>query len=410
MNINRRTIAITVFAISIAAIIILIALSTLAQSLNPPKPILAISTDTYQVYYYNITTRRPILIIRGYLNSNPVPLTVSLFALGEGHIYTIGYYYGVGSLNISLTAKPIMDIARETVKGLVLNGNTLDVVWPSLLAFITYFDKSTNETRTVVAAIPFSPTWIVNNASIVINLNVYFSRVKPVKVVYSHGTANAASSIMNSLVDPYGFVGPYNCLGSTNVLNAAPPSTYAGTGIIYWEPRACAGFNGSIPILWIAWGEDAWSNNIGGGIVLSIGGYAQKSSGFYGAVNVPGSGLEVVGPTLQFSSNLPIYGGYNGYNYVDNIYAYFTFSSSPSLSYSYPNLYYYVNRGPGFLYLGINGTLALIQFEGYYVDQNGYTYSLDEYANATAVISYCQVPYIIMCCGYGRALTSVMAL
>jgi len=121
--------------------------------------------------------------------------------------------------------------------------------------------------------------------------------------------------------------------------------------------------------------------------VLSIGGYAQKGSGLYGTVNIPGSGLEVAGSTLQFSSNLPIYGGYNGYNYVDNVYVYFAFLSSSSLSYSYPNLYYYVNRGPGFLYLGINGTLALIQFEDYYVDQNGYTYPLDEYANATAVIN-----------------------
>ncbi len=276
MGINRRGIAITVLAISITAIIILIALSTFAQSPNP-KPILMISTNAYQVYYYNATARKPILIVHGYLSNNPVPLTVSLFALGEGHIYTIGYYYGVGSVNISLTSKPIMDIARETVKDLVLNGNSPNVVWPSLLAFITYFNKSTNETRTVVVTIPYSPIWIINNESIVINLYVDFSRVKPIKVDYSYGTINTTLSIMKSSVDPYGFVGPYNCLGSTNVLNAAPPPTYAGTGIIYWEPRACAGFNGSIPILWIAWGKDAWSNNIGGGIVLSIGGYAQKA-------------------------------------------------------------------------------------------------------------------------------------
>ncbi len=251
MGINRRDIAITVLAISITAIIILIATNAFAQSLNP-KPILMISTNAYQVYYYNATASKPILIIRGYLNNNPVPLTVSLFALGEGHIYTIGYYYGVSSVNISLTVKPIMDMARETVKDLVLNGNSPDVVWPSLLVFITYFDKSTNETRTVVAAIPYSPIWIINNESIVINLNADFSRVKPVKVVYSYGTTNTTSPIMKSSVGPYGFVRPYNCLGNTNVPNATPPLTYAGAGIIYWEPHACAGFNGSIPVLWIA--------------------------------------------------------------------------------------------------------------------------------------------------------------
>ncbi|WP_252900201.1 hypothetical protein [Vulcanisaeta sp. JCM 14467] len=374
--------------ISIITVLMLISVNTLAQPLNP-KPILTINTNTYQINYYNITgIRKPTLIIHGYLNNNPVPMTVSLFALGEGHIYTVGYYYGLGSVNISLTAKPMMNIARETIRTMVLNRNLPDTVWPSILAFITYFDKSTNETRTVVVAIPYNPTWIASNASITISLTIDFSKVTPAKIVFSHNATNDTSiSAANSSMDPYGFVGPYNCLGSINVLNAAPPLTNAGTGIVYWEPRACAGFNGSIPILWIAWGEDAWSNNIGGGIVLSIGGYAQKGSGLYGVANVPGSGLEVVGPTLQFSSSLPIYGGYNGYSYVDNVYAYFVFSSSPSLSYSYPNLYYYVNRGPGFLYLGINGTLALIQFEAYYVDENGYTWPLDEYANATAVIN-----------------------
>ncbi len=34
------------------------------------------------------------------------------------------------------------------------NRNPPDAVWPSILAFITYFDKSTNETKTVVVAIP----------------------------------------------------------------------------------------------------------------------------------------------------------------------------------------------------------------------------------------------------------------
>ena len=379
----RRVVTVVMLIISIVTIAILI--TVFAQPLSP-NPVLTINTNEYQVYYYNITSlRKPILIVRGYLNNNPVPFTISLFALGNGHVYTVGYYYGVGLVNISLASKPIVSIAEETIKIMISNWNPPNVVWPSILALITYFDKSTNETRTVIVTIPYDPTWVINNVSMIISLNIDFNKVMPVKVEVARNYN--ATSTTNLPTDPYGFVGPYNCLGNSNVQNAAPSPIPAGAGVFYWQPRACAGFNGSVPILWVAWGKDAWNNNIGGGIVLSIGGYVQQGSGLYGVANVPGSRLEVIGPTLQFSSNLPIYGGYNGYNYVDNIYVNFVFSSSSSLSYSYPNLYYYVNKGPGFLYLGINGTLALIQFQEYYTDQYGFTYPINEHANATAIIN-----------------------
>jgi hypothetical protein len=96
----RRIVTVVMLIISIVTTAILI--TVFAQPLSP-SPILTISTNEYQVYYYNVTSlRKPILIVRGYLNNNPVPFTISLFALGNGHMYTVGYYYGVGLVNISL--------------------------------------------------------------------------------------------------------------------------------------------------------------------------------------------------------------------------------------------------------------------------------------------------------------------
>ncbi|WP_243679882.1 hypothetical protein [Vulcanisaeta souniana] len=84
IGIHRQGIAMIALAISIITVTMLIAINTFAQSVNP-KPIIIISTDTYQVNYYNVTgIRKPILIIHGYLNNNPVPLTISYLHLAKG--------------------------------------------------------------------------------------------------------------------------------------------------------------------------------------------------------------------------------------------------------------------------------------------------------------------------------------
>ena len=112
---------------------------------------MTLTGQAYEINYYNVTTLpTPTLIIHGYMNGVPVPFTVSLFAITPRKIYTVGYYYGVGTVSISLTNAIMSKVANTW---LIEYG---DNAMPSLMAFITY--GSNNETWTVIMAILYNPS------------------------------------------------------------------------------------------------------------------------------------------------------------------------------------------------------------------------------------------------------------
>jgi hypothetical protein len=92
----------------------ILSMAVLAQTQTQPKPFMTLTSEESRIDYYNVSSlTAPTLIIRAYINNTPVPATVSLFAFTPTKIYTVGYYYGVGTISINLTSPLIREIAGE---------------------------------------------------------------------------------------------------------------------------------------------------------------------------------------------------------------------------------------------------------------------------------------------------------
>ena len=301
---NPRLIALVMLSITTLSI----ALIALAQAQVQPRPFMTLAGQAYEIDYYNITTLpAPTLVIHGYMNGTPVPFTVSLFAITPRKIYTVGYYYGVGTVSINLANAVMSNVATTW---LIEYGNN---AMPSLMAFITY--GSNNETWTVIAAIPYSPSWVIERKPIEIAINVEFNEVKPAHVMPLKGTAikvgmqTTQPSQVNGSNDPFGFTYVGSCLSSSNVAYPPTPSS-TETVTYYWVLEQCGEFEGGVPLMFVGWGADVW-NIINSVITIGdIGGTAQKGSRLFGvlnesSINIP-NGLVLVGSTYTFSNTYTI--------------------------------------------------------------------------------------------------------
>ncbi|MGC8607820.1 MAG: hypothetical protein ACP5L5_09710 [Vulcanisaeta sp.] len=216
---TRHLMLIIILTLGIASI----ALTILAQTPTRPKPFMTINGQAYQINYYSTTsTATPTIIINGYIDGTPVPFSVSLFAITPTKIYTVGYYYGTGTVSINLTNPLMTKVAETWISECESNAGM-----PSLMTFITY--ENNNETWTVIMAIPYSPNWIIKKTPIRISISAEFDKVKPVYVtpIKSNNQTNIQTTQINQANgnnDPYGFTYVGNCSSSFYV---APPPIFA---------------------------------------------------------------------------------------------------------------------------------------------------------------------------------------
>ncbi|GAB6944676.1 hypothetical protein JCM14467A_14580 [Vulcanisaeta sp. JCM 14467] len=354
---NTRLIALVMLSITTLSIA-LIALAQ-AQVLTQPRPFMTLTGQAYEIDYYNVTTLpTPTVVIHGYMNGTPVPFTVSLFAITPRKIYTVGYYYGVGTVSINLANAVMSNVATTWLSEY---GNN---AMPSLMAFITY--GSNNETWTVIAAIPYNPSWVIERKPIEIAINTEFNEVRPAHVMplkvtaTKVGTQTTQPSQVNGSNDPFGFTYVGSCSSSSNVAYPPIPSSIE-TVAYYWVLEQCSEFEGGVPLMFVGWGADVW-NIINAEIKISnIGGTAQKGSGLFGVLNESGinvpNGPVLIGPTYTFSNTYTII---MPNSITDAIIKYGSLNEEVS-----SGIIYYTVPGNGFFYIGLPSYVAYVAFQEY---------------------------------------------
>ncbi|WP_052885824.1 hypothetical protein [Vulcanisaeta distributa] len=354
---NPRLIALVM--LSMAALSITIIALAQAQVSTQPRLFMTLAGQAYEINYYNVTMLpAPTVVVHGYVNGTPAPFTVSLFAITPRRIYTVGYYYGVGTVSINLTGAIMSEVATIWLDEY---GNN---VMPSLMAFITY--GSNNETWTVIAAIPYNPSWIIEKKPIEISINAEFNKVRPVHAIPLKGTAVKVSTQstqagqVNGSNDPFGFTYVGSCSSSSNIAYPPIPSS-TETVTYYWVLEQCSEFEGGIPLMFVGWGSDLW-NIINAEIKISnIGGTAQKDSGLFGVLNESGinvpNGLVLVGPTYTFSNTYTIT---MPSSITDVFIEYGSLNEEVS-----SGIIYYTVPGSGFFYIGLPSYVAYVAFQEY---------------------------------------------
>jgi len=296
LSVSRTSLAVVILALAVFSVVVL----ALVQTPVVPKPFMALHGLGYEVDYYSVLAfNYPVIVFRGFMNGEPVFFTVSLFAMAPSHIYTVGYYSGYGSVVVNLTGSLVRYIASRWVSE--FNG----ALNPSLIAFITYGEG--NKSWTVIAAIPYKPSWVVSREPIEITVNANFTAVKPAIVMPvtkpTGTTQNNPTNGLNS--DPFGYTYEGSCIGNPNVTYPPPPSLPPrGPYDYYWVLQQCSEFEGPIPLLFVGWSQNA-IQNVNSIVINNIGGTAQSGSGLFGTVNESGN-LVLVGPTYTFSQSYTI--------------------------------------------------------------------------------------------------------
>ncbi len=344
-----------------AALLLAIFALLLSSAVALPRvaPFLVKTSRTYWIGYYDTGVLGPLLSIRGYLNGSSVPISVSLFMYTPRAIYTIGHYYGEGSVDINLTGSLVKYIASAWRRG----GG-----WPSLLAFVDYLSNDT--VRIAVLAVPYNPSWLLNGDKILIAIAVNFSNIKPLpwpKAMRRYNaTLSAVGSARKAGGDPYGYTYLGSCMGNTSL------DVYIqGNGPDIpdeWVLQSCYEFEGPWPLFYVAWGSGVWNNGV---ISISIdtGGanYAEIGSGFYASYAIYNStGYYVISatsaePTWSFPQNTnifidsPLCGLTGGVSVVPG--------NSLGVSCAAGNMGpVYTVPGSGALYLGPVGDIAAVTF------------------------------------------------
>jgi len=306
------------------------------------------------------------------MNGEPVPFTVSLFAIAPNHIYTVGYYSGYGSVAVNLTGSLVRYIASRWL------GEFNGALNPSLIAFITYGEG--NKTWTVIAAIPYKPSWVVSQEPIEITVNANFTAVRSVIAVpMTKPTSTTQSNPTNGLgSDPFGYTYEGSCIGNPNVTYPPSPSSSYSCGrfgeCYYWVLQQCSLFEGPIPLLFVGWSQNA-IQSISSIVINNIDGTAQSGSGLFGTVNESGN-LVQLGQSITFSQSYTIEmpNGLSGVN--------ITYGSSLTEIISNTMLTYTVPSS-GFFYIGLPGNVSYVAFQEY---EGGYG-PLDNWANGTEPLS-----------------------
>jgi hypothetical protein len=375
LSVSRALLVVVVLALAIASIVVL----ALVPSPVTPKPFMTLHGLGYEVDYYSVSAfNYPVIVFRGFMNGEPVFFTVSLFAMAPNHIYTVGYYSGYGSVVVNLTGSLVRYIASRWLEE--FNG----ALNPSLIAFITYGEG--NKSWTVIAAIPYKPSWVVSQEPIEITVNANFTAVKPVIVMpVTKPTGTTQSNPTNGPgSDPFGYTYESSCIGNPNVTYPpSPGSSYscARYGICYyWALQQCSLFKGPIPLLFVGWSQNAIQSISGIFIDYMGGGTAQSGSGLFGTVNDSGN-LVLVGPTITFSqtytietpSGMPVC-------IVHGSSLTYTPSGTCPNGYSPP---VYTVPSSGFFYVGLPGNVTYVAFQEY---EGGYG-PLDNWAIGTEPLS-----------------------
>jgi len=248
---------------------------------------------------------------------------------------------------------------------------------PSLIAFITYGEG--NKSWTVIAAIPYKPSWVVSREPIEITVNANFTAVKPAIVMPvtkpTGTTQNNPTNGLNS--DPFGYTYEGSCIGNPNVTYPPPPSLPPrGPYDYYWVLQQCSEFEGPIPLLFVGWSQNA-IQNVNSIVINNIGGTAQSGSGLFGTVNESGN-LVLVGPTYTFSQSYTIEmaNGLSGVNitYGSSLTQTISYMTIPALMYTVPS--------SGYFYVGLPGRIAYVAFQEYLDDE-----PLNNWANGTEPLS-----------------------
>jgi len=368
LSVSRTSLAVVILALAIASIAVL----ALVQTPVVPKPFMTLHGLGYLVDYYGVSAfNYPVIVFRGFMNGEPVFFTVSLFAMAPNHIYTVGYYSGYGSVVVNLTGSLVRYIASRWVSE--FNG----ALNPSLIAFITYGEG--NKSWTVIAAIPYKPSWVVSREPIEITVNANFTAVKPAIVMPvtkpTGTTQNNPTNGLNS--DPFGYTYEGSCIGNPNVTYPPPPSLPPrGPYDYYWVLQQCSEFEGPIPLLFVGWSQNA-IQNVNSIVINNIGGTAQSGSGLFGTVNESGN-LVLVGPTYTFSQSYTIEmaNGLSGVNitYGSSLTQTISYMTIPALMYTVPS--------SGYFYVGLPGRIAYVAFQEYLDDE-----PLNNWANGTEPLS-----------------------
>ncbi|WP_048057066.1 hypothetical protein [Vulcanisaeta moutnovskia] len=390
-----RLLLIMVLVFSIAAVLLTMLIVSGQQLKVSPKPMIVINRTDYQIDYYELSTGEPTLVFRGMYDGSPVPITVSLFAFTPGKIYVVGYYYGSnGVVTVNLTGSLVMHIANKWL------GRYGDLLWPSLIAFVTY--TVGNKSWTVITAIPYDPSWITSRRPIYISITTHLDKVKPaiLRPIMHAGSnvTNSGSGIEPTVITGgggqsyFGYLYVGSCLGNSEVNNVANQIP-TDAALAYWVPVQCDELEGPIPIMFIGWSQDAIQNSISYISIGDFAGTAQKGSGLYGVVNATDLlspqlySVYLVGPTITFNNNYNMYvyygsfvGGYvNNEGNVYDIYVKYGSSTSSTLS---GTVLTYTVPGQGFVYLGLYGNISYVSYEEYQLGQPMY-----EWANGTLPLS-----------------------
>jgi len=368
LSVSRTSLAVVILALAVFSVVVL----ALVQTPVVPKPFMALHGLGYEVDYYSVLAfNYPVIVFRGFMNGEPVFFTVSLFAMAPSHIYTVGYYSGYGSVVVNLTGSLVRYIASRWVSE--FNG----ALNPSLIAFITYGEG--NKSWTVIAAIPYKPSWVVSREPIEITVNANFTAVKPAIVMPvtkpTGTTQNNPTNGLNS--DPFGYTYEGSCIGNPNVTYPPPPSLPPrGPYDYYWVLQQCSEFEGPIPLLFVGWSQNA-IQNVNSIVINNIGGTAQSGSGLFGTVNESGN-LVLVGPTYTFSQSYTIEmaNGLSGVNitYGSSLTQTISYMTIPALMYTVPS--------SGYFYVGLPGRIAYVAFQEYLDDE-----PLNNWANGTEPLS-----------------------
>jgi hypothetical protein len=382
LSVPRTSLAVVILALAVVSIAVL----ALVQTLVVPKPFMTLRGLGYEVDYYNVSTfNYPVIVFRGFMNSEPVFFTVSLFAMAPSHIYTVGYYSGYGSVVVNLTGSLVRYIAGRWL------GEFNGALNPSLIAFITY--REGNKTWTVITAIPYKPSWVVSQEPIEITVNANFTAVKPVIAVpVTKPTGTTQSDSTNGLgSDPFGYTYVGSCMGNANVYPPPPPPQPPscgkyGTQCYYWALQQCSAFEGPIPLFFVGWSQNA-IQSISGIFIEGITGTAQSGLGLFGTVNESGN-LVLVGPTYTFSQSYTI-----EMSIGSSVTSQVCIAYGPSLTFTggncpgpnVPSFIYYVPSS-GFFYIGLPGNVSYVAFQEY---ESNYGYSTPQnvWANGTEPLS-----------------------
>jgi hypothetical protein len=363
----RALLVSVVLALAIASIVAL----ALVPSPVTPKPFMTLRGLGYEIDYYSVSTfNYPVVVFRGFMNGEPVFFTVSLFAMAPNHIYTVGYYSGYGSVVVNLTGSLVRYVASRWVSE--FNG----ALNPSLIAFITYGEG--NKSWTVIAAIPYKPSWVVSQEPIEITVNANFTAVRPVIAVpMTKPTGTTQSNSTNGPgSDPFGYTYVSSCIGNPYVAYPPPPpQPPRGAYDYYWVLQQCSEFEGPIPLLFVGWSQNAIQSISGIFIDYMGGGTAQSGSGLFGALNDSGN-VVLVGPTYTFSQSYTIetpIGSQVCIVYGPSL----TFTPSGTCPNGYGSPIYYVPSS-GFFYIGLPGYVAYVTFQEYLNDE-----PLNNWANGT---------------------------